>query len=249
MPTLFQTQLSIKSNERTSGDINNFVVKINPTAHIEKIALESISIPFTWYNIDSNNNSIRFNDGTQRDVTIPVGVYSSSTIITAIKTAMDGAPSTLVFTVTYNNITKKITIAETGGPTNFDLQFNINNSLGPLLGYGLNNFTGAATYTANNVFDVNQNNHSISIYSRELTRYNSRTITSNHKMPMLRIPNNISLWGGIIEFENIKDYVWDYDPGKTLQEIDIRITDNNDNDIDFNGIDEIMLNFKIYTQI
>ena len=249
MTTLFQTPLSITSKARTSGTPSNFIVDINPTRKIEKISLESIQIPFTWYPIDATNNAIRFNDGTQRDVTIPVGVYSSSNIITAIQTAMNNSPSALTFTVSFDDVNKKITIAETGGPTIFLLQFNIPNSLGQILGYGLNNFSGSASYTATNLLNINRNNFYVNLFSKELTRRTGETITADHINPMLRIPNVTTLWGGTIDMENLKSIVWDYDPSKTLVKIDIKLTGPYGDTLEFNGIDEIVINLRLFSRV
>jgi hypothetical protein len=249
MSNLFQTPLSITSKARTSGTSSNFVVRINQTSKIEKISLESLQIPFTWYPINATNNAIRFNDGTQRDVTIPIGVYSSSNITTAIQKAMNDSPSALTFTVSYDDVSKKIIIAETGGPTVFLLQFNIPNSLGNIIGYGLNNFSVLDSYIAENLLNINRNNFYVNLFSKELTRFAGDTITADHINPMLRIPNVTTLWGGTIDMENLKSIVWDFNPSKTLVEIDIRLTDPFGDDLEFNGIDEVVCNFKLYSRI
>lgn len=249
MASLFQNLLSIASAERVKGTINKFVCTVNNINHCEKIALEEVQVPFTWYQITTLNNAIRFNDGTQRDVTIPIGVYTPTTIAAAIQSAMNSSPSALTFAITYDNIAKKLTIVETSGPTVYLLQFNIPNSLGIVAGYGFVDFSAASSYTATNILNLSHNNFMFNVKSRALTRYNNRTKTTDKKDPMLRLTNGLTQWGGLITHENIKDVVFDFNPGGTLTHIDIEITDAQDNVIDFGGIDEVVLTFKYYTRI
>lgn len=247
--SLYQNILVVDSKDRISGTPNKFVAKFLNISHVEKIALEKIVIPFTWYQITAFNNAIRFNDGTQRDIVIPVGVYSPSTLVTAIKTAMDGSPSSLVFSVQFNDTKKKITISETGGPTVFSLQFNIPNSAGPILGYSNNDFTGSASYTASNILNLSYNNSFVNVYSRIINRHDRPIHSSDFKGQFLKVTNNFTTWGGIIDEENLKDIVLAYDPGSTLDKIDLELTDPQDNPIDFNGVDGVLLYLKVYTRI
>lgn len=100
--------------------------------------------------IDSTNNKIDFLDNvTAVAATITAGVYSPTTLCTEIKTRMDAAGSQ-TYTVTFDSITRKFTIAH-GGAT-LQLKFatgtNVANSASTVLGYEMEDLTGAVTYTS-----------------------------------------------------------------------------------------------------
>jgi hypothetical protein len=72
-------------------------------------SLKSIFLPITYYNINSTNNQIYFNDGTARVASIPVGYYSSlSDLGTAAAAAMATFGSTI--TASLNALTNMLTI-------------------------------------------------------------------------------------------------------------------------------------------
>lgn len=248
MSNLFQTELILSSKDRISGTKDNFIVSINPTYHIEKISIRKIIIPLSWYPINSFNNILNFNDGTERVITITPGVYSISTLITEIQNQMNASPSALVFTVSFNDITKKLTIAETGGPTNFTLNLNVNNSIHEIIGFDKTNQSGSASYTGQGSPDVNQNNNVINVYSREINRYDRNLISSDKKGQFMKESNSQTIWGGLIDLEPFQSVVLDYNPGAGLQNLDFRLTDTNDNPIDFT-FGNVLIYLILYTKI
>jgi len=79
------------------------------------IALQSVILPNLVYPVNSNNNTVLFSeDGAGSfTATLTEGTYSSSEIISELKTKMDAVGSN-AYTVTYNSNTFKITIATSG---------------------------------------------------------------------------------------------------------------------------------------
>lgn len=79
----------------------------------------SATIPFTYYTINSTNNTFTLTEsagGGATTVTIPVGNYNATTFIAAIQTALNSASAnTLTYTATYNGTTGKLTFTNTGG--------------------------------------------------------------------------------------------------------------------------------------
>jgi len=109
--------------------------------------LEAI-IPFSFYNINSTNNTFIFNDGVaDRTVTLTPGQYDYITFPTEIQTKMNTF-GILTFTVVYNPNTKNLTITETSGPTNFDLKFVSTDEICDFIGFLRQTYTGVSTYTA-----------------------------------------------------------------------------------------------------
>ena len=104
-----------------------------------------------WYYghyIDSTNNTLPFNDGTDRTATLNVGDYSLTEFVTEIARALNAA-SSLTFSASVDRSTRRITIT---GSSNFELQTTTGASANPfsLMGFsgadktGANNYTGAA---------------------------------------------------------------------------------------------------------
>lgn len=246
--SLYQNEMILSSRDRISGTKDNFVVSILNTCNIEKLSLRKITIPLSWYQINQYNDQIEFNDGVQRVITITNGVYSISSLITEIQTQLNNSPSALTFSVTFNDITKKITIAETSGPTNFNLNLNISNSIYEIIGFDQANLTGASSYTGTGSPNLNQNNDFINVYSTALNRYDKRVYSSDNKGQTIRERNTQTIWGGIIDIESFSSIVLDYNPSAGLSQIDIRITDTNDNPINFTSGD-VALYLVAYTKI
>lgn len=112
--------IHISSGDRDPGTTNeNFtitkVVKEFPLTP-KSVKLVSASIPYTWNNVRSDNNTfvITFG-GIDTVVTIPDGNYTGPTLATAlvplVTAVLGGAP-----TVTFNTSTLKFTITSTTGP-------------------------------------------------------------------------------------------------------------------------------------
>lgn len=96
---------------------------------IQGYRIKNAVIPSSFYTIDSRNNKFYFNEtstsSTTRTATITTGYYTSSTILTALKTALDSAGSANTYTITYSSTTNKITI--TSSTENFRVISGINN--------------------------------------------------------------------------------------------------------------------------
>ena len=85
------------------------------------VTLSATSIPLTLYNIRTGvNDTIYFNDGTDRTVTLTPSSYTASSLATHIQAQLNASASTITFTVSYNTDTFKMTIA---GDSPFTLQF------------------------------------------------------------------------------------------------------------------------------
>lgn len=111
----------INSNDRlyyASSTPSNFTALINtasseiPKSHV---SLESITFYNLEYGINSNNNTLIFQEnGVAADISITItpGNYTDSTYIAALKAEMDAAGAN-TYTVTYNATTSKLSITTT----------------------------------------------------------------------------------------------------------------------------------------
>lgn len=105
----------VTSQQRVSGTSSNF--KFNFKSPIAQGCYDVDNIQFTSavYNITSVNNVIPWTELGQSAVqsTITPGNYDEDSILTAIKTAMEADADSAVITVTFDEITGKLTIAST----------------------------------------------------------------------------------------------------------------------------------------
>ena len=97
-----------------------------PIPNLAAIKVIEVQIPFSFYIVNSTNND--FNvivGGVTTTVIVPIGNYNSSTLTTALQTALNSAGTGLTFTVTFSGMnsapnTGKFTFGATG---NFSFQF------------------------------------------------------------------------------------------------------------------------------
>lgn len=87
-----------------------------PVKRIAKMKVLEAEIPFSFYVINTENNTFTLTEVTSDTVTIPVGNYTSVTLPTALAAALTSAsPGTRTYTVTYSATTQKFTITANSG--------------------------------------------------------------------------------------------------------------------------------------
>ena len=94
---------------------------------VAAVKILQVEIPFTWDVFNSDNNTFSLTEtvgavvSATVDVTIPIGNYTTTTLISALETALDAAsPNNLTYTVTYADstyvpMTQKFTFTNNGG--------------------------------------------------------------------------------------------------------------------------------------
>jgi hypothetical protein len=100
--------------------------------------------------INSSNNKIDFNEGSGAlAATLTSGAYSPTSLCAEIKTQMEAAGSE-TYTVTFNSLTRKFTIAHGGASLSllFATGSNVAVSASEVLGYDCEDQTSAVTYTS-----------------------------------------------------------------------------------------------------
>ncbi len=103
--------LILDSRDRIRGTSNDcdFNFKYGGIVGTKSVELLNFSMPMTFYNVNSTNNVIYFNDSSDRVVAIPAGNYDMNRFLAIIKLVMESV-STVTFTVTYDETTMKILV-------------------------------------------------------------------------------------------------------------------------------------------
>lgn len=103
-----------------SSDWPIFYMGGTPISHVVAMKIIEVQIPYSWYSINSTNNTFQFTVTGHAAVTATLtpGNYTSATLAAEIKARMDAvAPGGHSFTVTYSSATQKFTISISGGGT------------------------------------------------------------------------------------------------------------------------------------
>lgn len=114
-------------NSARTGNSNNptFILRQPVYAHAYKV--QSVSIPFSFYIVNSTNNAVAFReaaDGVNRTAKLPTGNYDAATILSALGNALTSAGGQS-YTVSYNEPQGTLTIS---APNNFVIRSGQNGS-------------------------------------------------------------------------------------------------------------------------
>lgn len=173
------TQLTfntILSNNRNTSNPQYFINN-NPLDNIKKYAFGSFNGVNTVNVIDSRNNILQFSETTSsstiRNVSITPGNYTVTTLMAALKTAMDTA-GTGVFTITNNSVSNIITIACTVDFKLLDCSNNIYYEIGFVISTAF-----AASQVASSIYDLS-GLKTIVLVSSSFGSKNSILVNSNY---------------------------------------------------------------------
>jgi len=236
--------LVLNSQDRVSGYPHQYKAYINPALEsFKKVELYNISMPNTIYNITSVNNLIYFSEGSTALVaTITPGAYNSTSILTAISTAMtSSSTSSYTYTATFNQNTFMITITSTGS---FTLTFSTNttNSAGYILGFTTNTSAGTSQ-TGNQVIQLNQP----LFYYITISQF-PICVKSTNSIDMATFVFSSTANAGNIETYNVLQRyceIFTYD-NQNIKEIDVKLSLPNNQVPNLNGGDWIMILKIIY---
>jgi len=213
-------------NSRLQFNIPNM---IHMTPNITDIwfSVNSAVIPASFYNINSTNNKIKIGSTI---FTIAVGNYNINDLITAINTQTNTA---LLVSLAYNSITNKTTITNNGG-TSQVITLSASTLLW-VLGFEreytitLTTLTSSTSPNCVNLLNIPR----IFIRSSAIDAGNYSDETESQDV-LAVIPNTACI-NGVIHYTNfngIKHLV----ELQNLSNFDIFISDDDRNEIDFNGV-------------
>jgi hypothetical protein len=149
--------MSIASENRApalSIGSHDFKLNISTPGPYDTIALYSVYIPATRYNVNVSCNMMYWTHTTAFSASIPVGYYTTATLPAAIQTAMNAVDSNS-YACTISSLTGMMTIT---GSAAFNFTFFTNgpnkNSAGRIMGYGKIDGTSNATQVATQVVQL-----------------------------------------------------------------------------------------------
>lgn len=233
-----RTLVLINSKDRIDSTTtpSNFKVRLDRAIHnVSSIQIRSIEIPFSFYPINVNNNTVAWEDNVPNSYscTLTNKYYTGSDLATELATKMNAEMSG--FTVTYDNNTMKFTFANA---TQFkfvpdsmsgDVLLGISNTITQSLGTSkvsdrVVNFAGS------NYLLIESSNLS---GGRALSQLSGKT-----RRPVLcKVPVNQD-FGLILYMEaQSDDLMLRYDQNFRFDEIDFQVVDSDFNEVDFNGSD------------
>jgi hypothetical protein len=103
--------VNVDSSQRLSGTSTNFTINLNLPNYVQefdRVAVNQISIPRSWYDVESGYNTFVLKEGTSsQTITIPAGMYNVNTLATTIATQLNSASvlngNSYTYTVAYPN--------------------------------------------------------------------------------------------------------------------------------------------------
>lgn len=195
-------QLYFDSSLSNNNDKNNprFVLR-NPI-YADKFKVSKISIPFSYYTINSTNNHLYIQEDLADEIIeIPVGNYSISTIAGVLQTALNNSTLNNTYTVSYSTTTYKLTITADG---NFVVD-NVYSTCQRWIGLTETSSSGNS-FTFQNALDLS-GCESILLVSNDLRTPNSTYIGNESMNVISKIPVNVSP-GEILYYEDTRDYAF-----------------------------------------
>jgi hypothetical protein len=226
MSELLQIHLNSKNADRFingTSDIEFDLPLIEaPLQHTIYLSVQHLVIPYSFYNIDSNNNFLNYIIGeTTYNIYIETGNYNPYQLINVLQNIMQG------FTITYDSIKNKFTF------TNNSYEFTILNSSTCLRLIGFENTIFSVNKTVTSINSINlQSHHCVCVQSNLLTgsinsanKYESNIICS---VPVDKPPFSMITY---INHNNLKYNLFN----NVISTMRLKLTDQNNNLIDLNG--------------
>ena len=189
------------------------------------LSVVSCLIPFSFYNINNSNNSLyySFDGNSMTNILIPIGNYNINDLVKYFKASMSN------FTITYNQNSNKLSF--THATTNFMF---MSVSCLSILGFNDNTtyISTSFTLTSKNCVNV-YNIKNIQVNSNLIT-YNINKTQRNNYCILCSVPVSSQPFS-LIEYINRTNFITNLFLNR-IQKIKIRLTDDNGNLIDLNGV-------------
>lgn len=189
------------------------------------VRLDKISIPFTWYSINSHNNVFVFTEsGTTYTITIAPGNYTAVSLASAIKSLIAATAAVLTYDVSFDDNTGKFTISAGGN-------FIINGGSTAFTAHVPTGFAtttiAASSHTSDNVVILTTR----CVYVRS-NKLGGQYFQGNQSNIVARVPVDVSRY----EVLNYRNKELSYEsPQSSISRFDLYITDESGNVLDLNG--------------
>lgn len=235
--------LNINSASRTStsNSSTDFIISFNQTVKFKKLQLLSAVIPYTFYNVNSGNNVLRWTwNSILRTTTITPGSYTANTLASAINSAFQAINANL--SVTFDSSTFKFTFTFSAAAPAVGVLNLSQSTMNDLIGYSptASDTSSAGTQTSTQASQMNPINYlfiNIDDCSRQIMNAGSALSFSFY------LPINVNT-GEIIAFNTSIESDQTVDLGghdQAFSRVRIRITDDSGAVVDLNNNDWNML--------
>jgi hypothetical protein len=220
-------RIVISNKDATETMSNGFKFTMrNKIIKAEYFKIGKIIISNNFHQINSSNNVLIITHGvTDHTITVPVGNYTDSDLITAIQTQLTAIAAT--YTITLSSLTGLVTISEST-PTNFGIKL-ASSTINDILGYSTTNLSGAATYTAVNYLNVSWPH--ITMHSDMLTYDMSKNIFSDQKSNVVACIPLLHPTGDYIHWEPEETILYPLKIEGSMMMFDFYFKDPYNNDI------------------
>lgn len=205
-------------------EFNLPLVEIPSNYHIH-VSVENFACPYTFYNINSSNNTlVYYENTTYKTLTITPGNYNINSFISHLLQTLTA------FTITYNSITNRLTITN-----NVQFSFSQTSTCLSLLGFS----TGATADLVSGVYTLTSNICvNLSPYRCICIGSNLRTFSMNSSLPnnqsiLASIPINTAP-NSIIVYENKNNFKCNTYTN-IISDLRIKLMDHRFNTLDLNG--------------
>lgn len=234
----------IDSINRVYGTPNEFTINIDDNLPVgtRDIKLGYITLPFSYYVINNNNNTFTMDMGVTPSpfpVSLTNGNYTTSTYITELQSAIDGVISdnTLGVTITasYNSTTSKL---EMVGSNDFSVTSDTQNYIYLGLPKSTTLDSTSLNWVSTNSPSINGTRYiNITLGNCDL---NTSNTNDNNTDLLFQIPVNTNP-NGFIQYMEGDFNTWFSMNDTRLKQLKFEMTDEWNNPIDFNGIENDMM--------
>lgn len=221
------TFIQIKSDDRDSGNSSSFLLTLpRPIRDAKRLSLLNAELPVTFYTIRSGyNNTFHFRRQTSSfTASVSEGVYTITTLLTALATAMTTADPDTSVTFSVSSTTNKVTMTSNNGSS---MRIITLTTLGKQLGFTETTSLATST-TAASAYSIGDN--VVFMRLANISSTNMMGIAAAFRIP-------ITQDAGYVEFYNANSssiqYV-DLD-GSTLSFLQVSLIDRYGNDLSLNG--------------
>lgn len=233
--------LVVDSKKRYSGTATDFIYRINESIdRIRKITVVQLSLPFSYYTVNSTNNTLVLNNGANI-ATIPPGTYNLTNFQLTLQAALNAAGPNNGYSVSYNISTGLTTIFNASGVTINSEISQPTSTFATSLGF-LSDATGTSV-TSDSATNLSGPRF-LYVSSRKLCKYfvsqKPRYANNTFSNAIGIILPNVAFGGFISEFTPLEVTISDNKGGasySTTDNIDFTLYDEFDNIVDLNGLE------------
>jgi len=232
MSQLSYSEFHVSSDKFTDGNNNRPEFRLtHQIQKVRKIKVANAVVPVSYYNVNSNNNTLVWEEiagGGEITSTLTPGNYTSTTFATEVKTQLDAdTNNAATYTVSVSAASNKMTIS---AGANFTISVASSSKL-----TGFSSASGAATsHIGADVVNLSGPNQ-LYLRSNIATRIDTSAVIKNDKIfnnVLAIVPINVNTFD--VVYKSF-DYTQYFDADIDIQDVEFYFTDDDDIEIDFNG--------------